>query len=73
MTIAYAVGWPTLASFAVTCALIEVTPGPNLAYLAMLGATEGRRVGYAATVGVATGLLLLGLVAAAGLAEVIAN
>jgi threonine/homoserine/homoserine lactone efflux protein len=73
VTIAHAVDWPTLVSFAITCALIEITPGPNLAYLAMLGAADGRRVGYAATVGVATGLLLLGLVAAAGLAEVIST
>lgn len=62
----------TFATFALTAALIEITPGPNLAYLAVLSATTGRRAGYAATAGIALGLTLLGLAAAAGLAGVIA-
>lgn len=62
----------TLTAFALTAALIEITPGPNLAYLAVLGAVSGRRAGYAATAGIALGLALLGLIAAAGLAGLIA-
>lgn len=64
--------WETVAGFAATSALIEITPGPNMAYLAVVAATEGRRPGYAAVAGVALGLLVVGLLAAAGLAAVIA-
>jgi threonine/homoserine/homoserine lactone efflux protein len=44
-----------------------------MAYLAVLGASIGRRAGFAATLGVALGLLIVGLAAALGLAAVIAN
>jgi threonine/homoserine/homoserine lactone efflux protein len=60
-----------LLSFAVTCLVIELTPGPNMAYLAVLSASEGRRAGLAATAGVALGLLLLSLAAALGLSAII--
>lgn len=53
--------------------MIELTPGPNMAYLAVLSASVGRRAGFAATLGVALGLLIIGLAAALGLAAVIAN
>ena len=62
----------TLGAFAVTSALIELTPGPNMAYLALVAATEGRRPGLAAVAGVALGLSLVGLAAALGLAAMIA-
>lgn len=64
----------TLASwlaFVLTCAAIELTPGPNMGYLAIVGATDGRRSGYAAVAGVALGLALVGIAAALGLAAVI--
>jgi threonine/homoserine/homoserine lactone efflux protein len=60
---------PALA-FAATAFLIELTPGPNMTYLALVAATEGRRRGYAAVAGVAVGLLVLGSVAVLGLAAV---
>ena len=41
--------------------------------LAVLGVSIGRRAGFAATLGVALGLLFVGLAAALGLAVVIAN
>ena len=63
----------TLSAFAVTCLVIELTPGPNMAYLAVLSASKGRRAGFAATLGVALGLLVVGLAAALGLAALIAN
>ena len=44
-----------------------------MAYLAVLSAGAGRRAGFAATLGVALGLLIVGLAAALGLAAVIAN
>lgn len=62
----------TLAAFALTSLLIELTPGPNMAYLALLAATEGRRPGYAAVAGVALGLAAVGLAAALGLTALIA-
>lgn len=60
-----------LFSFAVTSFLIELTPGPNMAYLAMVAAGEGRRPGFATVAGVALGLALLGIAAAVGLSELI--
>lgn len=61
----------TLAAFALTSLLIEMTPGPNMAYLALIAATEGRKPGYAAVAGVALGLAIVGLAAALGLTALI--
>ena len=63
--------WATVVGFTATSALIEVTPGPNLVYLALVAATDGRKPGYAAVAGVALGLGSLGLLAALGLAALI--
>lgn len=63
----------SLLAFILTCAVIELTPGPNMAYLAVLAATEGRRAGLSAVAGVALGLLIVGLMAAFGLAAMIAS
>lgn len=63
----------TLLVFAGTCLVIELTPGPNMAYLAVLSATAGRRAGFAAMLGVALGLLIIGVAAALGLATLIAD
>jgi threonine/homoserine/homoserine lactone efflux protein len=60
-----------LAGFALTSLLIELTPGPNMAYLAVVAATQGRREGYAAVAGVALGLAVVGFAAALGLAAAI--
>ncbi|WP_343070108.1 hypothetical protein [Aminobacter carboxidus] len=38
---------PTLLSFALTSLIIELTPGPNMTYLALVSAGEGRRAGFA--------------------------
>lgn len=63
----------TFISFMMTCLVIESTPGPNMAYLAVLSASNGRRAGFAATLGGALGLMLIGLAAALGVATLIAN
>jgi threonine/homoserine/homoserine lactone efflux protein len=63
----------TLGSLIVTSFLIELTPGPNMAYLAILSLSQGRKAGFAATLGIATGLLIVGMAAALGLAAVISN
>ena len=63
----------TLGAFVLTCVIIELTPGPNMAYLAVLSAGNGRRAGFAATLGIALGLLIVGVGAALGLAALISN
>jgi threonine/homoserine/homoserine lactone efflux protein len=60
-----------LTGFALAVLLIELTPGPNMAWLAGLAATEGRRRGLAAVAGVALGLSANGVLAALGLAALL--
>jgi threonine/homoserine/homoserine lactone efflux protein len=60
-----------LLAFVLLSTVIELTPGPNMAYLAVVAATEGRRPGYAAVGGVALGLAAVGIAAALGLAAMI--
>ena len=61
----------SLASFALTSLLIELTPGPNMTYLALVAARDGRRSGFATVAGVTLGLAVIGLVAAFGVAELV--
>jgi threonine/homoserine/homoserine lactone efflux protein len=60
-----------LLGFALAVLLIELTPGPNMAWLAGLAATEGWRRGLAAVGGIALGLLANGILAALGLAALL--
>jgi threonine/homoserine/homoserine lactone efflux protein len=60
-----------ILGFALAVLLIELTPGPNMAWLAGLAATEGPRAGRAAVAGVALGLLANGILAALGLAALL--
>ena len=60
-----------IIGFALAVLLIELTPGPNMAWLAGLSATEGRRTGLAAVAGVAIALLTNGVPAALGLAALL--
>jgi threonine/homoserine/homoserine lactone efflux protein len=53
--------------------MIEATPGPNMAYLAVLSISDGKRAGYFALLGVALGLLMIGIIAALGVASIIAE
>jgi threonine/homoserine/homoserine lactone efflux protein len=62
----------SLLAFIVTAAIIELTPGPNMGYLAVLAASAGRRAGFAATAGVAVGLLGIGIASSLGLAAIVA-
>lgn len=52
-----------------TTLLIELTPGPNMAWLALTSASHGKRSGFAAVAGIALGLALLAGASAVGLAE----
>jgi threonine/homoserine/homoserine lactone efflux protein len=58
-------------TFMLAVLLVELTPGPNMAWLAVLSATEGRRAGLSATAGIALGLLMIGAASALGLATLI--
>jgi threonine/homoserine/homoserine lactone efflux protein len=60
---------PLFPAFLLTALLIELTPGPNMAWLALTSASEGRRAGLAAVSGIALGLGVLGAISAFGLAE----
>jgi len=60
-----------LLAFALASLLIELTPGPNMAYLAVLAADRGRLAGLAAVAGVALGLAGLGLLAVFGLGTLV--
>jgi threonine/homoserine/homoserine lactone efflux protein len=59
----------TFLPFLLMSVLIELTPGPNMAWLALTAASVGRRAALSATAGIASGLAVVGLVSAFGLAE----
>lgn len=63
--------WIDLAPFLATCLAIELTPGPNMAYIVLLSAQRGRAAGLLAACGVALGLLAIGMLAALGFAQVV--
>lgn len=58
-----------LPAFLLAVAAVELTPGPNMAYLAVLSASRGRRAGLAAVIGITLGLAVYMLAAVTGLAE----
>lgn len=60
-----------MLAFALTAFIIELTPGPNMAYLAALSLSQGMRAGFSAVAGVALGLSVYGVAAALGLTAVI--
>ncbi len=62
----------TIAAFALVSLLIELTPGPNMTYLAALAVRHGRGAGFAAVGGVALGLAIVGVAAALGVAALVA-
>ncbi|MEO3387011.1 LysE family translocator [Mesorhizobium sp. CAU 1741] len=68
---ALAVATGPLLSFTLASIIIELTPGPNMTYLALVSAAEGRRSGFATVAGIALGLAGVGLAAALGVAELI--
>jgi threonine/homoserine/homoserine lactone efflux protein len=57
-----------MLAFLVTATLIELTPGPNMSWLALLGAAHGRLAALAAVAGIALGLAIAGAAAAFGMA-----
>lgn len=63
----------SLLAFALTSFVIELTPGPNMAYLAALSLSQGARAGLAAVAGIAIGLAVYGAAASLGLSAIIDN
>lgn len=57
------------ARFAVASLLIELTPGPNMGYLAIVSAQQGRRAGFLVVAGVAAGLAFYLSLSVIGIAE----
>src|SRR3954464_4447657 len=55
-----------LLTFLLTVLLLELTPGPNMGYLATLALSRGRAAGLIATAGVACGLAVHAMVAGLG-------
>src|SRR5829696_709515 len=63
----------SVLEFILTVLVLELTPGPNMAYLATLALDRGRRAGLLATAGVAAGLSVHAIVAAFGLGVLISQ
>ena len=61
-----------LVAFILTSFIIEMTPGPNMAYLAVLGASRGRLAGFSAVLGVAL-VALLGIAVGLGGGSLVLN
>jgi threonine/homoserine/homoserine lactone efflux protein len=58
-------------SFVIASILIELTPGPNMTWLAVLGASRGRAIALAAVAGICLGLAIAGAVAGVGLTAIL--
>jgi threonine/homoserine/homoserine lactone efflux protein len=56
-----------MISFVIASILIELTPGPNMTWLAVMGATRGRGMALAAVAGICIGLAIAAVVAGLGL------
>ncbi|MBG18977.1 MAG: lysine transporter LysE [Rhizobiales bacterium] len=62
-----------LLAFLLASTIIEITPGPNMGYLAVVSLGEGRRAGFLTVLGIALGLATIGTASAMGLAGIVAN
>ncbi len=62
---------PAFTEFLLAALVMELTPGPNMTWLALLSAQQGRRAGFLAVAGIALGLAILALAAGAGAAALI--
>jgi threonine/homoserine/homoserine lactone efflux protein len=60
-----------MLEFFLAVLLIELTPGPNMTWLAVVGANRGRGSAYAAVAGITLGLMIAAVVAGLGLSAMI--
>ncbi len=58
--------------FLLTSLAVELTPGPNMAYLVLMTSLRGRRAGFFMVPGIALGLLTVGTASALGAASLMA-
>lgn len=65
------VAFAIMPSFVLAAILIELTPGPNMAYIAQVALDRGRGAGLAVVAGIALGLLIMGMLASLGLGTLI--
>src|SRR5450759_2947034 len=62
---------PDIALFLVASALLTIAPGPDIVYVLTRGITQGRKAGFAAALGFATGVIFHTALAALGVAALI--
>lgn len=62
---------PDIALFLVASALLTIAPGPDIVYVLTRGVSQGRKAGFAAALGFATGCLFHTALAALGVAALI--
>jgi len=62
-----------LAEFLAAALLMELTPGPNMSWLALLSLREGRIAGLRAVLGIMLGLTMLGVLSSVGVAGLMAQ
>ena len=62
---------PDLGLFLVASALLTIAPGPDIVYVLTRGISQGRRAGFAAALGFATGVIFHTALAALGIAALI--
>ncbi len=58
-------------SFLLASIVIELTPGPNMGYLAAISSLRGHKAGFSMVAGIALGLLIMGLICSTGAATII--
>ena len=62
---------PDIGLFLVASALLTIAPGPDIVYVLTRGIAQGRRAGFAAALGFATGVVFHTALAALGIAALI--
>jgi threonine/homoserine/homoserine lactone efflux protein len=60
-----------MLNFVIASILIELTPGPNMTWLAVLGSTRGRTTALSAVAGICLGLAIAATIAGLGLTAVL--
>ena len=64
---------PVLAAFSFGCVILALTPGPDMALFLSRTLSGGRRLGFAAMLGAASGMLAHALLAGFGLSALLAS
>ena len=62
---------PDIGLFLIASAILAIAPGPDIVYVLTRGITQGKRAGFAAALGFATGVIFHTALAALGIAALI--